>query len=109
MGRYILIKKIKEKDGIGYYSVCADSNDKIAFYMGIDKNKNELIIYSSPDFKTCLKTITAEMLSGNNPIVIPDLKDQSSLMHALYKGYLVLKGNLVSKQGGFPDSLSHFA
>lgn len=99
MAIYIKIKKVLEKDGVGYYHVFTENFGGANFYVGIDKKTQKISCYLTADFL--------------NPMRIIDLSDPDERIGELpgvgpsILGRLLMKAARVFELGEFPEYLSY--
>jgi hypothetical protein len=101
MGVYIKIKKMIEKNSIGYYLVSTKDFGGAEFYIGIDKKKRLIKFYLTKDLSNPIKVIDCN--KRNEPIGILPGIDVSILGRVIMKAIKALGLEI------FPDYLSYEA
>ncbi len=101
MAIYIKIKKVLEKDGIGYYKAFTKEFDGADFYLGIDKKARKISYYFNDDFSNSIRIIDCnnpDERIGQIPGVSPSIL-----------GKVFMKAFKVFKLDEFPEYISHEA
>ena len=98
MARLIIIKKISEKNDIHYYAVYVnESQDEIAYYMGIDQKRKKILFFSNNYFNhaVCIYDLLADKFEMQDSEIKPKIGS-----------YVIIKAIQALQTNHFPEYIS---
>lgn len=98
MGICIIVEKVLEKDGIGYYKAFTKQFNGADFYLGIDKKKCKISYYLTCDFSN-----PTHVVDCNNPY---ELIGKVLGVSANILGKVFIRAFKVLQLDNFPNDIS---